>query len=115
MNFDFISDLGFWQWTVVVAVVVAAIWASAKNRTLYAKLAVMAGIILLVLLQLGKAVPEKETLVDANIRQLFAKLETDALRPDVAQAAPELGATLKELSAYEKIHPTARMLRKSGK
>ncbi|MBP5232923.1 MAG: protein translocase subunit SecD, partial [Planctomycetes bacterium] len=98
-NLDFLSDLGFWQWVVVIAVVAVALWASARNRTIYAKLGVMLGIVLLVVLQLGKAVPEKETLVDANIRQLCAKLEGDALRPDVAKAAPKMAATLKELAA----------------
>ncbi|GHV18619.1 hypothetical protein AGMMS49959_00880 [Planctomycetales bacterium] len=93
---EMLSSLHFWQWTVVVAVGVFAFAASAKNRIVPAKLAVMFGLTALVLLQMFKTAAPKETLLDAGIRQLAAKLETDALRPDMP---PQFASTIEPLVA----------------
>ena len=92
---EIFATIGFWQWLIVAAVVVVAFWASAKNRIVYAKLSVMFGLTLLVLLQMCKSVPPKETMLDANIRQLCAALDNDAVRPGMPEGFTD---TMKELN-----------------
>lgn len=92
---EIFTTIGFWQWAVVILTIVAAFYASGKNRIINAKLAVMLGLTIVVALQLCKTVPPKETVIDAGIRQLCTKLEGDALRTDMPA---EFTNTLKQLT-----------------
>lgn len=92
---DIFLDLNFWQYVLVAVAVVICIVSAIKNKTIFAKLAVMAVITLVVILQLCKTPDYKETPLDSKIRQEREALASYEGREGVA---PELSKVLKSLS-----------------
>ncbi len=92
---DIFLDLNFWQYVLVAVAVVICIVSAIKNKTIFAKLAVMAVITLVVILQLCKTPDYKETPLDSKIRQEREALASYEGREGVA---PELSKVLTSLS-----------------
>ena len=92
---DIFLDLNFWQYFLVAVAVVICIITAIKNKTIYAKLAVMTVITLVVLLQLCKTPDYKETPLDSRIRQereaLAGYVGREGVDPGLEKAVTSLG------------------------
>ncbi len=92
---DIFLDLNFWQYVLVAVAVVICIITAIKNKTIYAKLAVLAVITLVVLLQLCKTPDYKETPLDSRIRQereaLASYAGSDGVDPELEKVVTSLG------------------------
>ncbi len=92
---DIFLDLNFWQYVLVAVAVVICIITAIKNKTIYAKLAVLAVITLVVLLQLCKTPDYKETPLDSRIRQereaLASYAGIDGVDPELEKVVTSLG------------------------
>lgn len=76
-------NIGHVQYLVAALVVVAALYATTKNRPIFAKLAAMLGLTFIIVLQLMKAPEVKETALDSRIRLERQLLASYSDRPGV--------------------------------
>ena len=95
---DIFLDLSFWQYVLIAGAVAICIWAAVKNKTIFAKLAVMVVITLVVLLQLGKTPDYKETPLDSRIRQEREALASFEGREGVDSELGSIVTSLGELN-----------------
>ena len=95
---DIFLDLNFWQYVLVAAAVVISVWAAIKNKTIFAKIAVMVVITLVVLLQLCKTPDYKETPLDSRIRQEREALASFEGREGVSDKLSDILTKLGELN-----------------
>ena len=97
-------NITYWQYFLVGVMVVAGVWASAKNKTIFAKLTFMVILTLVVGLQLLKTPTVKETALDSRIR-----LERQMLGAYVGR--PEVPAQLETVLAALDKHNTSELER----
>ncbi len=75
---DYLTSYTVWQGVTAAAATVLTFWLLAKNRTVYAKLVVLATLTILMLLQVTRPPEPKETPRDRAIRTALSALDTRA-------------------------------------